>query len=99
MRTDCTPHAPGRMCSCIMTMRMRPTPYIDDDLIGRTREVTGIREKTALVKAGLEAQVAREAGRRLASLGGTQPKLREIPRRRFRAARRSVTPETARIQA
>ncbi len=61
---------------------MRTTLIIDDVLLERAREITGIREKTALVKAGLEALIAREAGRRLAALGGSQPKLADIPRRR-----------------
>nr|WP_321473796.1 type II toxin-antitoxin system VapB family antitoxin [uncultured Paludibaculum sp.] len=55
---------------------------IDDRLIERAKELTGIDEKTALVRAGLEALIAREAGKRLAALGGTQPKLASIPRRR-----------------
>jgi Arc/MetJ family transcription regulator len=61
---------------------MRTTLIIDDSLLERAREATGIKEKTALVRAGLEALIAREAGRRLAGLGGTQPKLRGISRRR-----------------
>lgn len=63
-------------------MHMRTTLIIDDSLIERARELTGIREKTALVRAGLEALIAREAAKRLATLGGTEPKLRDIPRRR-----------------
>jgi hypothetical protein len=63
-------------------MHMRTTLIIDDKLLERAKELTGIREKTALVRAGLEALIAREAGRRLALLGGTQPKLSGIPRRR-----------------
>jgi len=63
-------------------MHMRTTLIIDADLIERARELTGIHEKTALVRAGLEALIAREAGKRLAALGGTQPKLPNIPRRR-----------------
>jgi Arc/MetJ family transcription regulator len=63
-------------------MHMRTTLIIDDSLIERARELTGIREKTALVRAGLEALIAREAAKRLAALGGTEPKLRDIPRRR-----------------
>jgi hypothetical protein len=62
-------------------MHMRTTLIIDDKLLERARELTGIREKTALVRAGLEALIAREAGKRLAALGGSQPKL-AIPRRR-----------------
>lgn len=61
---------------------MRTTLILDEDLLARAREATGIREKTALVRAGLEALIAREAARRLAALGGTQPKLRDVPRRR-----------------
>jgi hypothetical protein len=63
-------------------MHMRTTLIIDENLIRRARELTGIPEKTALVRTGLEALIAREAGKRLAALGGTQPKLSNIPRRR-----------------
>ena len=63
-------------------MHMRTTLLIDDSLLERARALTGIQEKTALVRAGLEALIARQAGRRLAALGGTQPKLAKIPRRR-----------------
>jgi Arc/MetJ family transcription regulator len=63
-------------------MHMRTTLIIDDDLLRRARELTGIQEKTSLVRAGLEALIAREAARRLAALGGTQPKVSSIPRRR-----------------
>jgi Arc/MetJ family transcription regulator len=61
---------------------MRTTLIIDDGLLERARTLTGIQEKTALVRAGLEALIAREAGRRLAALGGTQPGMSGIPRRR-----------------
>jgi Arc/MetJ family transcription regulator len=61
---------------------MRTTLIIDDALIEQARAATGIQEKTALVKAGLEALIAREAGKRLARLSGTQPELTDIPRRR-----------------
>jgi hypothetical protein len=63
-------------------MHMRTTLIIDDAVLERARELTGIQEKTALVHAGLEALIAREAGKRLASLGGKQPRLAAIPRRR-----------------
>jgi len=63
-------------------MHMRTTLIIDELLLQRARELTGIQEKTALVRAGLEALIAREAGKRLAALGGTQPKIPAIPRRR-----------------
>jgi Arc/MetJ family transcription regulator len=63
-------------------MHMRTTLNIDEDLFKRARQLTGIEEKTALVRAGLEALIARGAARRLAALGGTEPELRHIPRRR-----------------
>ena len=66
-------------------MHMRTTLIIEDSLLSRAKELSGIDEKTALVRAGLEALIAREAGRRLAALGGTEPKLRPIPRRRSEA--------------
>lgn len=61
---------------------MRTTLIINDELLERAREMTGIAEKTALVHAGLEALIALEAAKRLADLGGSQPKLKAIPRRR-----------------
>jgi hypothetical protein len=61
---------------------MRTTLILDDGLVERARALTGVREKTALVRAGLEALIARESARRLAALGGTEPALRRIPRRR-----------------
>jgi len=64
-------------------MHMRTTLIIDDVLLERAKELTGIEEKTAVVRAGLEALIAREAGKRLAALGGTQPKISDVPRRRF----------------
>jgi Arc/MetJ family transcription regulator len=61
---------------------MRTTLIIDDVLVERARRLTGIDEKTALVHAGLEALIAREAAKRLAALGGSQPQLEPTPRRR-----------------
>ena len=63
-------------------MHMRTTLILDDPLIERAREITGIEEKTALVRAGLEALIAREAAKRLAALGGSEPEARDVPRRR-----------------
>jgi Arc/MetJ family transcription regulator len=67
-------------------MHIRTTIVIDKDLLTRAEELTGIHEKTALVRAGLEALIAREAGKRLAALGGTMPQLQPIPRRRSRVS-------------
>jgi Arc/MetJ family transcription regulator len=61
---------------------MRTTLILDDALVEKARALTGIREKTAIVHAGIEALIARESARRLAALGGTEPQLRSIPRRR-----------------
>ena len=63
-------------------MHMRTTLIIEDGLLERARDLTGVQEKTALVRAGLEALIARETGKRLAALGGTQPKIADVPRRR-----------------
>ncbi len=61
---------------------MRTTLNIEDNLMDKASRMTGIKEKTALVKLGLEALIARESGKRLAKLGGTQKQLKSIPRRR-----------------
>ncbi len=61
---------------------MRTTLNIEDTLIDKATKLTGIKEKTALVKLGLEALIARESARRLAKLGGTQKQLQTIPRRK-----------------
>jgi len=61
---------------------MRTTLNIEDALMDKASKMTGIKEKTALVKLGLEALIARESGKRLARLGGTQKHLEAIPRRK-----------------
>ena len=61
---------------------MRTTLNIEDNLMAKASSLTGINEKTTLVKLGLEALIARESARRLAKLGGTQKQLKAIPRRR-----------------
>ena len=67
-------------------MHMRSTLNIDDRLIEEARRLTGIKEKTALVRAGLEALIAREIGRRLVALGGTQSDFEAAPRRHSKSA-------------
>ena len=54
----------------------------EDSLLERARELTGVKEKTALVRLGLEALIALESARRLAALGGSEKKLKSAPRRR-----------------
>lgn len=61
---------------------MRTTLNIDDGLLREASRLTGVREKTALVRAGLEALIARESARRLAALGGSQRDVRAGRRRR-----------------
>jgi Arc/MetJ family transcription regulator len=64
---------------------MRTTVTLDDDLLADAEFYTGIREKSALIRAALTALVQHEAARRLARLGGTEPDLRPIARRRSKA--------------
>ena len=61
---------------------MRTTLNIEDELLDKAAKLTGIKEKTSLVRLGLEALVAQESSRRLAKLGGTEKQLERIPRRR-----------------
>lgn len=65
---------------------MRTTIALDDDLVARAWELTGLREKSSLVREALTALIQREASRRLALLGGTLPDLVAPPRRRFTLA-------------
>ncbi|MEE8584798.1 MAG: type II toxin-antitoxin system VapB family antitoxin [Acidobacteriota bacterium] len=65
---------------------MRTTLNIDDRLLERATELTGVQEKTSLVRRGLEALIALESARRLAALGGSEKKLKDTPRRRSGAA-------------
>lgn len=61
---------------------MRTTLNVDDSLIKKATELTGVTEKTSLVRMGLQALIARESAKRLARLGGSEPRLDDIPRRR-----------------
>lgn len=61
---------------------MRTTLNIDDDLLERAASLTGVTEKTSLVRLGLEALISRESARRLARLGGSQPHLEQVTRRK-----------------
>ena len=64
-------------------MHMRTTLNIDDDLMRKAARMTGIKEKTSLVRLGLEALIALESAKRLAALGGTEKGLGAVPRRRM----------------
>jgi len=61
---------------------MRTTLNISDDLLKRAAKLTGVPEKTSLVRLGLESLIALESARRLARLGGTEKRLRPVRRRR-----------------
>ena len=61
---------------------MRTTLNIDDKMLSEAARLTGVREKTSLVRRGLEALIALESGKRLARLGGSEKSLGSIPRRR-----------------
>ena len=62
---------------------MRTTLNIDDELFAKAAKLTGIKGKISLVRRGLEALIAQESSKRLATLGGTEKKLAMIPRRRL----------------
>ncbi len=64
-------------------MHMRTTLNIDESLLRHAAKLTGVKEKTSLVRLGLEALIARESARRLAVLGGTEKGLQPIRRRRL----------------
>lgn len=68
-------------------MHMRSTLNLDDKLIEEAQRLTGIKEKTALIRTALETLIAQEVGRRLAALGGSQPDFNAGPRRRPRRRR------------
>ena len=60
---------------------MRTTLSLDDALLAKAQQLTGVTEKSALVREALRALIARESARRLARLGGTEPDLKPVPRR------------------
>jgi len=64
------------------TYDMRTTLNIDRELLQKAARLTGVAKKTALVRLGLEALIARASARRLARLGATEPKLKPVRRRR-----------------
>ena len=60
---------------------MRITLNIDEQLLDEAQRITGVKEKTALVREGLRALIERESARRLAKLGGSEPQLQPVSRR------------------
>jgi Arc/MetJ family transcription regulator len=65
---------------------MRTTIMLDDDLVTKAQTLTGVREKSALVRTALKALVERETARRLARLGGSEPGISSVPRRQTEPA-------------
>jgi Arc/MetJ family transcription regulator len=65
---------------------MRTTLTLDDGLVARAEALTGLKEKSSLVREALKALIERESVRGLARLGGSQPDLKVVPRRRSSAA-------------
>jgi Arc/MetJ family transcription regulator len=61
---------------------MRTTLNIDDQLLAEAQRISGVTEKAAIVREGLRALIERESARRLARLGGSEPQLTPVPRRR-----------------
>jgi Arc/MetJ family transcription regulator len=61
---------------------MRTTLALDDDLLAKAQALTGVTEKTALIREALRALIQRESAKRLALLGGSEPQLDDVPRRR-----------------
>jgi Arc/MetJ family transcription regulator len=74
------------MPDCRRNAAVRTTIVLDDELVAEAQNLTGIKEKSALVRAALTAMIEREAARRLARLGGSEPSLRKVPRRRSKVA-------------
>jgi Arc/MetJ family transcription regulator len=65
---------------------MRTTINLDERLLSEAQRLTGVKERTALIHEGLRALIERESARRLAKLGGSEPQLRSVPRRRTEPA-------------
>lgn len=65
---------------------MRTTLALDDDLLAKAQALTGVSEKTALIREALRALIQRESAKRLALLGGSEPQLDAVPRRQTEPA-------------
>jgi Arc/MetJ family transcription regulator len=65
---------------------MRTTINLDEALLDEAQRITGLTERTALIREGLKALIERESARRLARLGGSEPRIKPVPRRRSQPA-------------
>jgi Arc/MetJ family transcription regulator len=61
---------------------MKATVSLDDALVRKAQELSGVQERSALLEEALKALIHREASRRLAAVGGSEPELEDIPRLR-----------------
>ncbi len=61
---------------------MRTTVTLDETLLSRAQLLSGVQERSALLREALRALIQRESVRRLAKLGGSEPQLKTVPRRR-----------------
>jgi hypothetical protein len=66
---------------------VRISVVLDDDLVRTAQELAGVAGKTALLREALKALIERKSARRLASMGGTTPRLKSIPRRPYGSQR------------
>lgn len=64
---------------------MRTTINLDESLVEAAQKASGMKERTALIHAGLKALIERESAKRLAQLGGSERQIKRVPRRRPRA--------------
>ena len=65
---------------------MRTTINLDETLLAAAKKISGMTERTALIHEGLKALIERESARRLARLGGSEPQLKSVSRRRPRSS-------------
>jgi Arc/MetJ family transcription regulator len=79
---DILPNCIDKYIHIVYIADMKTTLNIDDQILRKASRLTGISEKTTLVRKGLEALIAQESAKRLAALGGSEKKLKSIPRRK-----------------
>ena len=73
-----------RVVNTLKGDRMKTTVNIDDRLLEQAQRLTGLNSRSALIREGMRALIERENARRLARLGGSEPQLKSVPRRRVR---------------
>lgn len=72
---------------------MRTTLTLDDQLMARAHALSGLSEKSDVIRESLKALIARESARRLALLGGSEPQLRPVPRRQTNSPASPASPK------